>query len=298
MRKSRIAFSVALCLGGAIIGCNSKSTSEPIKVNPAPAAPALTGGALTLQTKCSEEADLEGCVGGYGFTVDQDGKYTLGPGPNGEKRKGELSAEDAAKVKGAITALSQVSTFGEENHEAVEAADEDTVTFTLTGSSSTALAPVVLLKTSGSDLTFRTSTAGDAKNLLNLLRELAGTYYVLPFPDACGDGVAPVNELFAEMQSCTTDQDCSYLDGAFGLIENSSTQYVVEDDCNIVKPLIVGNAKSIETGREKLAESYNSIRNACGYQFFRPDCTQVSGFYLQGSAPVCQQGVCKVGPTR
>lgn len=297
MRKGRFAFSVALCLGGAIIGCNSKSTSEPIKVNPAPAAPALSG-ALTLQTKCSEEAELEGCVGGYGFTVDQDGKYTLGPGPNGEKRRGELSTEDASKVKEAITALSQVATFGEESHEAVEAADEDTVTFTQTGNSSTALAPVVLLKTSGADLSFRTTSAVDAKNLLSLLRGLAGTYYTLPFPDACGDGVAPVNELFAEMQSCTTDQDCSYLDGAFGLIENSSTQYVVEDDCNIVKPLIVGNAKKVESSREKLEESYTTIRNACGYQFFKPDCTQVTGFYLQGSAPVCQQGVCKISSAR
>jgi hypothetical protein len=297
--RNALAITLALCMGSALVGCNSnnKSASAPVQKNDA--AKLDKEWSLTLQTQCQNANSAEECIGGYGFTVKNNGQYELGPGPNGEKRKGNLSDEELALVKGQLDATLKLAAFGAENHDSIEGSDnEDTVSLTLSANGSAASAPVVLLKAAGTDLSYRTSTADEAKSLLTQLRSLADKYYALPFPDQCTDGTTAVSELFGEMQKCDTDKDCSYFDGSFGLVDSSSTQYLVEDDCSLIKPLIVGNAAKVEANMQKLTEAYNNIRNACGFQLYRADCTAVSGFYLQGQAPVCQQGVCKLNPAR
>ena len=201
----------ALIVGSAAVGCNSSSTSAPANPEPAPAPveqpapqPATPpapqppqGWTLKLQSKCAAEIGMEQCVAGHGFTVDQDGKYTIGPTAQGQTKTGTLAPEELKTLTDALSPTLSASELSAENHltlAAEENPSEDTVTFARGPGEGNAI-----LHSSASDLTYRTQSGDQAKALLTSLKTLAVKYYTLPFPDGCTDNVTALNALFAFM---------------------------------------------------------------------------------------------------
>jgi hypothetical protein len=244
---------------------------------------------LAFQSKCGEGVDLSQCLAGHGFTVSKSGAYKVGPGPQGEVRTGNLAAEELQELETALASTIAQATLRAESHDPVEAVTtEDTLSW-IKGEA----APEMLIKSSGTDLTYRTQNAEEAKSLLNIARKLATKYYKTPFPDECNDGAAALQTLFNSMQTCTTDAECVYVDSALDIIAPNSTDELVTDDCSLIQPITTGNGEALRTNRNKLLESLDTIRGACGENIIRPDCTMISTIRLSGAAPTCQQGVCK-----
>jgi hypothetical protein len=284
---------VALCVGSAIVGCNSNSNNKDNKVEPPKEETHVNPNwELKLQSKCPENVPQENCLGDFGFTVLTSGHYQIGPGPKNEIREGTLTAEEIGILSAALAPSLGANNSDADNHQNIDAGESDDVVTLTRGSSSLA----VLLKTKGTDLYYANASADDAKAIHNVVRKLALKYYALPFPDACVDGATTLQTLYSSVQSCNVDADCTYLDSSFNVLPSNSTEWVITDDCSLMHPLAVANSTSVANIQDKLIESLNEIRNSCGDKFRRQECTQQIGFQPNNQSPVCSQGTCQARP--
>lgn len=295
MRKA-LTIVAALYIGSSLVGCSQSSqptslveVKRPIAPPAASAPTAQPTWALRLQSKCEESVTPDQCVGVYGFTLLANGEYQLGPGPQGEIRKGKLTDDEVKSILDTLGGDPNTLQTSAEAHSSIEAAEsEDTVTYTPNqGDEQT------LLKASGTDLIYSLSSADTSKNLLINLRALAKKYYALPFPDDCTDGATSVHSLLSSMQSCTSDSECTYLDNSFDVLDTTASQTVTTDDCSLIPPLVIGNSSSVKTNKDKIQESIDKIKNACGPKFYRDDCTVATINLTAGTTPACLQGVCQ-----
>ena len=293
MRKT-LALIVALCVGSAIGGCNSNSNNKDNKVAPpAEETRVNPNWELKLQSKCAESvtAAQGNCVGEYGFTVLTDGHYKVGPGPKKEIREGTLTAEEMELLNKALAPSLSITLAEPDNRQDIAAGESDD-TITLTRGESN----LNLLETKGTNLYYANASADDAKAIHDVVRKLALKYYALPFPEPCMDGASTLQSFYTTLQSCNADADCTYLDSQFKAMPSSSTEWVITDDCMMVKPLAVANATLVASNMNKLIESWNELNTSCGEKFRRGECTQSVGFQPNNRAPICSQGTCQAPP--
>jgi len=316
--RNTFAIVTALCVGSALVGCNSKSnpsqpgTKAPTIAQPGPAVndkgsntspvvvtppgpvpvtnPSWT---LKLQSKCGEAIEGSQCLGFYGFSVDKSGEYLVGPDAKGMTRKGALTDEEKSVIDKALSSTLAQSNVRAESHETLEqpAESEDTVTLSKTNGSS-----INIARANGSDLFFQTQNGEEAKTLLTAIRNLADKY-AKNFPDACIDGTSALQDLIASNQKCSADSDCVYLDNAMEIVAPNSSEVLTVDDCSKVTPVYIGNAESIRVNKDKIATDLDAVRGACGDNIIKEGCFNVTTFELKGKAATCQQGVCKL-PTQ
>ncbi len=304
MRSSLIAIS-AFYLGITLVGCNNNNSNQDLSGGDLPSAnrggsgTESTGWSLKLSSKCANSVSVADCIGYYGFSVDQQGHYQVGPGPAGEVRSGNLKAEDlqslSALLKNTVNdggaGGGSLSLLGSEEHVSMEAAatSEDLVTI-----SNSSAEPQKLIRTSGLDLYFTLKSPDEAKALYAGIRKLAEVYYApMPFPDACEDGINSLQNLTANLTSCKQDSDCGYFDNTLKLVAPDAQAFLEVDNCARVLPVSVANIEAMKTNKTKFEESWSQVIQACGEKLRRTDCTERTGFSLNKVAASCQQGVCK-----
>jgi hypothetical protein len=282
------------------VGCSSSSEpKQPDQQGQNQSSPAWT---LQLKSTCLDTA-ADQCLGKYGFSVTAEGAYQVGPGPQGQVRKGVLKDAEFAAVKAWVEAA-QASTSAqaenrEENYNRYYA--HDTVTLSRPGSLAR-----TLLRNEGSDLRFTLASLDEARSLHAAIRDLAISYYRLPFGDGCGDAVDKFNAAALPLQSCQTDSDCVYInsyENGFSVIPPRSAQTVLVEGCVAIKPVTVANKLSILGGAQRLSELYAEARNVCvqnggwAQSYFDENslggrsCSYVSA--MTSTPPTCQQNVCK-----
>jgi len=243
-----------------------------------------------LKSDCGESANTDNCVGGYGFTVNSDGTFQAGPGPNGQIRKGNLSPDDLNNLNTSMSAVLAGPRSQVDNHQTLdESSTNDTVTVVQTEGSD----EQTIIHTDGTDMVYRTQSFDTAKTLLSSLHDLATKYYALPFPDACGDSANAVATLFSSLQTCTQDSDCGYFDSSMQPADASSNASLTTDDSTKIPLLVVGNSKAVNASMTKINEALDVARTTCGNDLYRGDSTGTTSIQLTGAAPVCRQGVCK-----
>jgi hypothetical protein len=237
----------------------------------------------------AEEMDPAQCVAKYGYTVSSNGSFQVGPGPEGEFRKGQLTQDELDNLNALMKPLMTGTQHTTQNQDTVDAGMNDTI-ITLSLDQG---APQTLIATSGTTMNFQMQTASDAKAILTAISNLAKKYYGLPFPDSCNDQAVLVQSMLDSLNTCAQDSDCTYVDEQLNVIEGNSTAAMTTDNCSLIRPIIAGNAKSIEDNASKVQEKLSNLWQACGERFTRPDCTQQSSLQLSGTAPVCQEGKCQ-----
>ncbi|OFZ53792.1 MAG: hypothetical protein A2428_02650 [Bdellovibrionales bacterium RIFOXYC1_FULL_54_43] len=285
------AFSVLV----AASGCTKNADSLSKKQSPAQQGAAQDSPAwkINLTVKCGDAADQ--CIAAHGFTVSADGQYEMGPGPEGQIKSGPIAAEDFLELSTLITQSLEVVHFEAERAESCSETNpieiEETVLLTHLGRQKT------VMHTSGSSYCFQTTTIEAAEALHNAIRKLAEQYYSLPFPDRCAEAASAVENLYSSFQGCSTEADCAYLTNSFEVIPSGSPEFVMTDDCSIVRPAVVGNATAVFANQSQLAAAIDTARSVCGIRMVRQDCTGVSGFQASSAAPVCEQNVCRIPPS-
>lgn len=310
MKLNRLSLVVAIAGGLTLLtGCTKSLPIKPEQAIPVPPpssetpatsiidtpAPVDSSWTLRLKSECGD-TDRTQCIAGYGFSVDHDGQYALGPGPQGEIRKGSLSQEEIQQTRAIMDNLQLSgarSLFQGHSETCVgreSQSDLDSVTLIQNNQER-------LLTQSRSDrFCYALEALTDAEALQEHLRKLSRKYYSTPFPDACLDLASKIEQEYTALLSCTVDTDCAYVDVSYSPVAENEIQFIYTDMCSVLKPLAVANRALLSTSSENLVSSRERLRDTCGERIVRESCAAIDGFQASEAPPVCEVGVCRTNP--
>lgn len=288
--SGRALLGVAISVSILAVGCSKSHSNQPGGNGQPQSAPAWT---LTLKSSCNSAAQDQ-CLSRYGFSVGADGKYQVGPGPQGQLRKGVLSDAEFSGLKHQIeVVIGSNSPWGTENHSGgVENESDDSLVLLRPGSTDRVIAHNVQ-----GDFYYTTTSVDEAKSLHAAIRDLANSYYRLPFGDACGDAADKVLTAAEDITQCQSDSDCVYIDAyhGFEVVPPSSVEWLLTEDCTAIKPPVVANKFSVAGASQKLEDLVAAARSTCGQEFsqsaFGREC-----YYDQkatSTQPSCVQNHCR-----
>jgi len=291
---NRKVLSVALVtILSALSSCNSSNSSAGRAASPGQASgPAWK---FTFKSTCAEGVDATQCVGLYGFAVAADGTYSVGPAPAGQMNNGKLTAEEFSTFSDAVTqAAALPSTDSNVTETCVESEAINTMdTITLVHLTKTA----VVAHQMGSQFCYKGTHLEASKALYAAMTTLATKYYALPFPDACLDAAAKLTGMYASVQGCKVDADCSYITESYETIAPGALQFVVTNNCSIVSPMVAGNSAAVTAAQVSLQQALSNVQSVCGQRMIDYNCTQQTGFQSTSAAPVCASDhLCHANP--
>ncbi len=266
----------------------SSQQAGPVMHPNAQGGPAWT---VRLKSTCNDRA-VDSCVSAYGFTVAADRKYLVGPGPDGQLLDGALSEGEFAAVEQLV--LKQLPLLNQEISPeacAPRTAQEtdDSISLSSHGRDKT------VVRAAQSEIC-ALATTEDAALLQKTMKDLAARYYPTPFPSECINASIAMKDLYRDLRHCTTSSDCAYVDNAFQPIGHAEVQFVVTDDCTMMKPLVVANGSAAAASQLKLSMARENVRQVCGPQLTRINCARPTGFQAHSAAPMCVAGECRVSP--
>jgi hypothetical protein len=250
--------------------------------------------ALSYQAACPASTAAESCVGQYGFNVDSDGNYQVGPGPHGEIDKGKLSVEEFKSIS-QLASPAITSTAAATSAEACSSLDySDSQDYSLTLTKHAKKA--IILQKKGADLCSNRFKADASDKFHEAFIALVAKYYVTPFPSACHEAAKSVSLLYPAVEGCKVDADCAYLDQNYNPIPTDGENTVYIDNCSVVKSLPAANAKSTLKNIKALQDALANARTICGFDIARPNCQGALTFASTAAPAVCHLGACEVNP--
>ena len=263
------------------------------------------------QTSC--EGNPDQCLGGYGFTIENDGHFVIGPNFQNFTIEGGLTTLELANFSAAANAvLSDDLTLPEQctsphpsflPHPSLLPHPSPTPS---TGSNASDRLIAVDLageKTQVDETTQDTERQciiGDPTHvnaLHALMTQLLTKYYPKQFPtisSACATATQKVVADYVQAQSCSDDSDCGYIDGFYNTISRGSTnEFVTTFNCATVTPfLVVANLKHVQDSLTTLQADKNAQFQACASAQGAISCKALGGF-TTAFQPICDAGVCK-----
>lgn len=277
----------ALAIAALGVACNSNESAS--KSAQAGQGPAWT---LKYQTKCAEGSDATSCIGAYALSLNADGTFDVGPGPQGQRVHGKIEAEDFKALTDATATVvdGTAAARAESCNGDFSSAQDYTLTLTKQGAASE------VLHKAGADLCSTRLEAQPAESLHNLVIELADKYYPTPFPDACTDAAAATMALYPSVQSCHADAECGYVNADYSVIAKDSESQVYLDNCSLVSPLAAANISAIQADLAKLQAALEAAQQACGARIARAECSGPQSFSSSAAPAACIQGTCQVNP--
>jgi hypothetical protein len=273
--------------------CNSQQSAPATQSPQKEQGPAWE---LNYQATCmgtGAATDPSSCAGAYGFTVNADGTYQVGPGPRGEVIKGKLDHDDftslttlTSSLVGGNSVLSTESCNG-----GFSRAEDYTLTLVKHGKKKE------VLNKKGANLCSLHLEAQPAEDLHNEIIDLTEKYYTLPFPDACLEAAANVEALYPLVQKCSVNSDCGYLDLNFQPIPAQGESTVYADNCSVVKSLPAANVASIRNQLGALQSALDQAQTICGARIVREDCPGIQTFSSSAAPAVCEHNQCRPNPS-
>ncbi|MGK5086234.1 hypothetical protein WDW86_01645 [Bdellovibrionota bacterium FG-2] len=276
--------------------------NEPIPPAPVPTPTVDRSWSFSLQNPCTD-TPLDQCVGAYKFSISSSGAYSMGPTPEGKTKTGKIGENELKLLQaGLAKTLEEMEKQNSTTERCLSFEDarmaeldptlpNDTLALTACGKTLT------VLRSQQEEVCFNTPSPITAAQLHQSLRALAERYYALPFPNLCQDSVDAAQALYPQLVGCSTDADCSYINNAFDPIPSYNLQYVIVDNCSLVTPLAVGNARYVAAAQSKLQLALDQAQAVCGDSIIRNSCLGLTGFQSSEAPPVCDQGVCKINPS-
>jgi hypothetical protein len=303
-RNSQIATTLSILslatIAVAMSSCGGNSDKPGASPTPQKQQVKAPAWKVSLKSACAGVTDGS-CKGQYGFSIDANGSYLIGPAPSGQTLTGQIAADKLADIAAKVNAFGNLSTAsaGAENCQLVaEDADAATIaaaadTLTLTQQSG----DKVLLLAKDNSSCYEVSDTSAVDGLHHAMSALENASYPAIFPDACSDSVALLQQEYASVQGCSTDTDCTYynvnLSGDAPTFDVTTSGAVFTDSvygsCSMISPLVVANSAQLSASTDALAKAIQASLTAC--QDRQPaDCTAAT---LDASlAPSCVHNVC------
>lgn len=296
MNRVNIIFMTSILVLGQL-GCITNKTGSTLAPTPPANRPEEQSKSLwkvKLTSTCTNDTQ-EKCLAGYGFSVLQDGKYEIGPGPQGQIYSQKLDPSEFQSVSDWVTKLLLISPqengAGEICLPRIESESKDDLIISHLGQENK------ILSTNGSEFCFHSKSVEDSESLHNAIQILAKKYYLLPFPDSCRDSAAETEALYPSLTQCSKDSDCAYLDPNYLPIASGERRFITTDDCTALKPLFIANASLTLKSRAQLLGSKRKTVESCGTLLVRIGCREILGFYSGETGPACVNGSCQVNPS-
>lgn len=278
-----VLLSALLCLSA----CSSGAPGSDSQPQHGP------GWSFRLKSQC-KNVPAEACAAGFGFTVHSDGRYTVGPGPQGETLNAPLPAEDfSAIVQGYKKAFGEPERSPESENCGIWHEDDSLLSVDLIRSA----AETRMMRMTANELCTRARSVDDAKEFIGVVKRIVGKHYPLPFPDdSCDAATTALRHAYASVRRCSQDTDCVYVDESFEEVKASDFRFLSTGDCTGVRPLVVGNAQRIVAERVLLQESRERAIVSCKKRSATSACTGFAEFVPTRPGPVCRAGACKPSP--
>ncbi|MDR3607429.1 MAG: hypothetical protein P4M08_08615 [Oligoflexia bacterium] len=298
-QPSQLLLAASATFVVALAACsNSSHTASPTQANKQgdQRAPAWTA---HIQSACTGVAD-NACRGKYGFSVDANGVYTVGPAPGGQVITGQIASDKFQELAAQVKAIEALSLSNDESCAAVADtnATEDTVTLTHGNTEN------VVLAVKQDQSCYEVADTGAVDDLHSTLQALENAYYPDVFPDACSDAVGLVQQQYALLQACDTDADCAYLNLNLGSADSTPSLDIIPSQgsfavftdtdsgvCSVVKPPVVANGARINSDSATIIKLLQSAITTCGDRLYSESCSGTT--FDSSHAPSCVQNVCR-----
>lgn len=331
MQKGLAVFTAIWMSTAVLTGCGSNEndqTAKPSapsaeaerKADPAtPSQPTVTDSTpsvddswtLKLTSNCEQDGvAAENCVAYYGFTVQSNGVYKVGPGPQGQMREGKITDAELAELNTKLTVAltdeppapvtSPATVPTEQNPDSrLDSTQNDTdsslgVIYTFHNESK------IFVKTPKNTGSFSLASSEEDQGIQAAMQSLAGEYYPATFPSLCLEAVDAITAKYNSIQSCTTDADCTYLvneQDRTVFRPNSLNQWFSTSSGRMIPALTVANSSSFDAAQNELNTLLGNADQVCTYYDDLTVKSQENGFVGRFDlAPVCEQNVCKVNP--
>ncbi|MDR3607189.1 MAG: hypothetical protein P4M08_07405 [Oligoflexia bacterium] len=250
---------------------------------------------------CTPGASLTNCPGGYGFRVQNDGFYLIGPGPAGQRVSGQLGDADLQRMK---ELLLRQDSHGRGQCEPPKPGGHDSERDehdsaqgehgsaqgehgSAQGENDSELGETVVLRQSGS------ARSSCNPELLEEVRSLVSRYYPESFPNPCVDANAELEKFYDQALSCSRDADCAYLGGNYLPLDTASagSDPLIVDDCSFVSPLLVANTfKAVELQRDLILKR-EWVESGCTEK--KPSCEKSRSWTPSSGHPACIDHQCR-----
>lgn len=241
---------------------------------------------LRLLVECESP---DNCIAGHGFAITGEGKYRIGPAPNGDVRFGVVDSESMEQFAALFTLISERQTQSCSQH-AMDTSSQ-IVTYSV-GARRTEL-----LRVKTGMLCSNFLDAEVAMQLYQLVLRIAESKYDLPFPDGgCDQAITSLESLYHAVRKCSADSDCYYAYGSMTPIPRDMFALIATQECSPVKPLLVGNLALMEKNSAKLRTKRQYADDACRNRLINTSCSSAAQFLSSQPGPSCVEGICRINP--
>lgn len=245
---------------------------------------------LRYENRCAEP---ERCLGGYGFHLQEDGSFQVGPGPNQELWTGHLNSEELRAIQAGIQGLeSGVQTRALQEPEclsSIQLADErEVIEVSRAGTARE------WITTRAGQLCHITADGSQAAAFHQSVLRILRNHYPSPFPSACVSASQNLKAQIAPSLRCAQDSDCTYLDPSGEMIPAGTVGYVAIDQCTWLPTLPVVNREIWSSQQRSVLAAIQAAKGSCGAAVFRSGCPGLIGGQSDRGAPTCVQGSCQV----
>jgi hypothetical protein len=245
--------------------------SAPASAAVVPAPRAYAPWRFKYVSRCAT-APAEKCNGAYGFAVNDEGGYEIGPGPDGQVLSGVIALDERRSLSELVVSTEQAPQ---------------------TASASCAPAgPAETGLWSGRKGAEKASCEPD---LEAAIKRLAFKYYPETFPNPCIDAALALERAYGPLQKCQADSDCAYLDDSYLPLDPRRPGEVTADDCTYVHGLRVANGFEAVSHQLELILKRSLALRVCGQAGGRPGCERASSSSERLMPPICDRGVCRAG---
>ncbi len=240
---------LALTFGIVLAGCGNDNApavaQQPSRTNTNP------NWSLKLENRCDTQ-NSDTCLARYGFTVTSEGKYLIGPTPDGKKTEGRVTADQLNAIQNALT---QVVPAGQTPAQSCVNEDPASLSlegFTLILTNERATSPQVLLDTAtAGKVCIHSASLDAARSLQNAMLKVANeSYDGLAFPSSCRDRIDTLEALYAQVKTCDTDANCAIVDANYNAIPAMNAWYNER-----VKPLTIANPSAAGARAQELTDA-------------------------------------------
>ena len=273
----------------------SSASAGPSVSHPAQPPEALSRESLpwsvVLLSSCSNKP-IDECLGAYHFSVNADGSYLVGPGPQLQTLSGQLDPVEFKVIEDLVHSNHLSLTEGTIAETCSPSISVNTTSDTITFHQQEK--EHELVQSSDSKFCFRELTFDKAKTLYSALTTLATKRYPLPFPQSpCTASLTTLQNLYEKVRKCKTDSDCGYVEETFKPIPRELSTFFLVNDCSIVKPLLAANPVLTLKSQNELLEEYRHSITACKNATTPSNCKPSSKIQPTQPAPYCETGSCR-----
>lgn len=197
----------------------------------------------------------------YGIEFHLTGNFEVGPAPNGQTHKDQLTTEEREQLKQSWAAWLKAGFTTNENCIALDASSE-LANAKMRVSILQNDREAALIRIDGGQIC-GPAEAATLDELSKVLFSLAKSHYPRRFPSECLASTDALRAVQESLVSCQSQADCAHVDAQYDVIAPGEVQYVPLKSCSILPRLSAANPALLKASRKVLISARESAKQTC-----------------------------------